>query len=500
MSQGKGSVKTRTVPPVAGALIGSLRGVGYSLETAVADLIDNSITASAGLVSLNFGWNEGNPVATILDDGTGMTETRLVEAMRFGGTGPDVERASNDLGRFGLGLKTASFSQCRKLTVISKTSTGRAAFTWDIDYLAETGTGWQLIEGDDQLPPNLKIDLDSHSTGTLVVWRKIDFGRKEDSPSHSSFTRDLERLDRHLGMVFHRYLDGDAPKLSIQLNGRPIKAWDPFLEARSIPTPNQPIASPGGKILFRGFILPYQDRFATKEEFEDAGGPNGWLLQQGFYVYRQKRLIYSGGWLGLGGTRAWTRDEASKLARLRIDIPNTADRDWQIDIKKSDARPPDAIRQRLQQLADDVRRRAREILVHRGHYGRRSAGSEISRIWRINPENSARRYSVDRSHELIVLLRKKLSGERQALLDSIFALIERTVPVERVWLDVSEKGVESALSDENELVKSALDLARILESNGLPFVEAVSAIQQMDPFDGVQDLREKLLQLDRVKK
>lgn len=492
-------MKTRAVPPVAGALIGSLRGVGYSLETAVADLIDNSITAGASAVSLNWSWNEGNPVASIFDDGTGMTEARLVEAMRFGGTGPDVARTSNDLGRFGLGLKTASFSQCRNLTVISKTRKGQAAFTWDIDYLAKTGAGWQLIEGDEHLSPSLRTDLDDHPTGTLVVWRKIDFGRKEDSPSHASFKRDLERLDRHLGMVFHRFLDGDAPRLAIELNGSPIRAWDPFLETRSVPTPNQPIKSPGGNILFRGFILPYQDRFPTKEEYEDAGGPNGWLLQQGFYVYRQKRLIYSGGWLGLGGTRAWTRDEASKLARLRIDIPNSADRDWQIDIKKSEARPPDAIRQRLQQLADDVRRRAREVLVHRGDYGRRPAGSEVSKIWRINPDNS-RRYSVDRSHELIAMLRKKLSSERQALLESIFALIERTVPVERVWLDVSEKGVDTALPDEGELVRSALDLARILESNGLPFAEAVSAVQRMDPFDGVQGLREKLLLLDRVKK
>ncbi|WP_158005648.1 ATP-binding protein [Tardiphaga robiniae] len=481
-------------------MIKSLRGVGYSLETAVADLIDNSITACASQVSLNLAWNEGNPVAAIFDDGVGMTEAKLVEAMRFGGGGPDTERTVNDLGRFGLGLKTASFSQCRQLTVVSKTHSDQTAFTWDIDYLADMGSNWQLIEGDEGLPLDLRAILNGSSAGTLVVWRKIDFGRKDDFPSHASFKRDLERLDHHLGMVFHRFLDGDAPRLSILLNGSPVKAWDPFLEAYSIPTPIQPIPSPGGRILFRGFILPYQDRFATKEEFDRAGGPNGWLSQQGFYVYRQKRLIYFGGWLGLGPSRSWTRDEASKLARIRIDIPNSADRDWRIDIKKSEARPPDAIRPRLQQLAEDVRRRAREILVHRGDYGRRSATSEVSKIWKINAENSDRRYSIDRTHELVATLRKRLSGDRQSLLDSILDVIERTVPVERVWLDVTEKGVKPVLLDEAASVRSALELVHVLEKNGFAFSDAITAVQKMDPYEGIQGLREKLLQLDRFKK
>src|SRR5262249_56049932 len=95
-----------------------------------------------------------------------------------------------------------------------------------------------------------------------------------------------------------------------------------------------------------------------------GGGPEGWNAQQGFYVYRQRRLLSAGGWLGLGGTRTWTREESSRLARIRIDIPNTADRDWRIDIRKAIARPPDAVRKRLQDIADDVRRRAREVFVH----------------------------------------------------------------------------------------------------------------------------------------
>ena len=122
--------------------------MGYSLETAIADIIDNSIAAHSKLIETHWEWNDGEPVAWILDDGSGMGADRLVEAMRFGGIGPDAARPDEDLGRFGLGLKTASLSQCRQLTVASKTSAGLASFTWDIDELRNDDGGWNLIEGD----------------------------------------------------------------------------------------------------------------------------------------------------------------------------------------------------------------------------------------------------------------------------------------------------------------------------------------------------------------
>src|SRR5262249_27183076 len=155
---------------------------------------------------------------------------------------------------------------------------------------------------------------------------------------------------RHLGMVFHRFIDGDARRIAITISGTPVRAWDPFLQAHeaTIPQPAQKIRSPGGTVAVRGFVLPHRDRFHSEAEFDRAGGPDGWNAQQGFYVYRHRRLLSAGGWLGLGGTRAWTREEPSRLARIRIDIPNTADRDWRIDIRKAIARPPDAIRKRLQ--------------------------------------------------------------------------------------------------------------------------------------------------------
>ncbi|MBK3664789.1 ATP-binding protein [Bradyrhizobium diazoefficiens] len=492
-------MSTRSVPPSASALVASLRGVGYSLETAVADLLDNSISAGASNIEIHWDWNDGHPVASLLDDGHGMTETQLVEAMRFGGVGPDVQRGEGDLGRFGLGLKTASLSQCRQLTAISKSKPRNpvTAFTWDIDRIRPSGSGWNLIEGDEEFDGELLPALKRAASGTLIVWRKIDFGRKVDRPDHAAFMADLERLDRHLGMVFHRFLAGDARRLSIRINGKRIDGWDPFLEKHeaTIRNPEQPIQGPGGRVLVRGYVLPHRDRFRNSDEFESAGGPEGWTAQQGFYVYRQKRLLSAGGWLGLGGSRTWTRDESSRLARIRVDIPNSADHDWRIDIRKAIARPPDAIRRRLQGLAEDIRRKAREVFVHRGQYAPRTAEGAVSRVWQINPAGSKRRYVIRPEHELIALLKERLSIGNYKLLESLLDLIERTVPVDRVWLDVTEQGVPAEEeTDKKELFSAALSMTRLMEKAGMTLHEATARVSAMDPFNKVEHLATQLTQ------
>jgi hypothetical protein len=485
----------RVVPPSASALITSLRGVGYALETAVADLIDNSIAAAANTVDVQLDWNGSRPTVGILDNGSGMAEDRLVEAMRFGGIGPDAARSGTDLGRFGLGLKTASLSQCRQLTVVSKFDGALTGFTWDIDRIKKGGDRWELLEGAEGLKSDALTRLQASKSGTLVAWRKMDFGRKEDMPDHAAFLADIERLDLHVGMVFHRFLDGDARKIRINVNEHPVAGWDPFLETHqaTIRSPEQPIQAPGGTVRVRGFVLPHRDRFANESDFERAGGPGGWTSQQGFYVYRQKRLLMAGGWLGLGKGRAWTREETSRLARIRIDIANTGDEDWQIDIRKAIARPPDAVRSRLQAIADDIRRRAREVFVHRGQYGPRAPRTDVSRIWVIN-QNQRRRYAIQRDHELLAVLNEQLKSSGREVLKGLLDLIERTVPVDRVWLDVSEQGVSlPADIDMDELAKSALSLANAMAKTGMRVEDAIAKVACMDPFDQVKDLGRKLI-------
>lgn len=486
---------SRIVPPSAAALIASLRGVGYSLETAIADLVDNSIAAGALSIDVQFDWNSGQPVASITDDGRGMDESTLIEAMRFGGTGPHQVRSDDDLGRFGLGLKTASLSQCRRLQVTSRTQQGAVSFIWDIDHIRTHGEKWTLIEAGAADRDRALSILGDRRAGTVVEWQNLDFGRQEDQPDHAAFMRSLEQLERHLGMVFHRFLNGDARRLTISLNGRRVLGWDPFLEDNEATrrTPEQQLKGPGGTVRVRGFVLPHRDRFATEDAFNAAGGPDGWTSQQGFYIYRGKRLLSWGGWLGLGGSRAWTREEPSRLARIRIDIPNSADREWRIDIRKAIARIPDGFRKPLGRLAEDVRRRAREVFVHRGQYGARPRSAEVSRIWLVAPEGARRRYTIERQHDLVALVRDKLPASSRELLGALLDHIERTVPVDRVWLDVTENGVPPVDEAQDELIREAADMMRLIEKAGISRKEAAGRVAAMDPFDQIEGLADILL-------
>lgn len=490
------TLPSRQIPPSAAALIESLRGTGYSLETALADLIDNSIAAAATSVELTLEWNDGNPYVIVADDGDGMTEDGIVEAMRFGGAGPTRVRESSDLGRFGLGLKTASLSQSRRVTVASKRNGKMSAFCWDLDHIRKTGDAWELLEGLPELVAHLAASLDAGPSGTVVIWDLIDFGRVRERPTLKAFLAGIERSERHLAMVFHRYLGGDARRLRLSVNGVRVKPWDPYLEdhAATIPRPEQTLDSGGERITARGFILPHPDRFANATALEAAGGPEGWAAQQGFYVYRQKRLLSAGGWLGIGGARAWTREEFSRLARIRIDLPNTIDEDWRIDIRKAQVRPPEALRAQLERIAADVRGIARTVFFHRGRRTEATRPDGIARIWQVNPSTAARRYVIRRDHPLLSLLRERLADPD--VLDALLELMERTVPVDRIWLDTVENGPPAAPGSDpagySLMIESARSICRTMMAAGLSRTAAIAAVARMEPFDSVPDISVRL--------
>jgi len=349
------SDRVRIVPPKASAMLEALRGLGYSTADALADIVDNSISAGATEVRIHFSWEGGERAfISILDNGCGMNDPELEAAMRLGEKSPLDERSDSDLGRFGIGLKTASFSQCRSLTVTSrKPGCAVSCLRWDLDEIAARKDGvWALIEGPAPDSGSRLSVLDGVSSGTLVLWEKLDHivtsGYVADD-----FLKMIDVVETRLAMIFHRLLEGLLPKLRLLINDIPVEPWDPFLTGHPAKSWNSPIArqwTSAGKVEVECHVLPHKDMLSPTDH-EAAAGPDGWNSQQGFYVYRNGRLLLAGGWLGLGYGRAWNREEAQKLARIRLDIPNSADADWKIDIRKATARVPVYLKPWLTKLA-----------------------------------------------------------------------------------------------------------------------------------------------------
>ena len=490
--------------PPASSMIESLRGVGYSLETAIADLIDNSISAHARNVWITFWWEGRRSHIAVLDDGAGMTEAELSEAMRPGSMSPLEGRPADDLGRFGLGLKTASFSQCRQLTVASLQSGQFSTRRWDLDHVARVEE-WQLLKSpvsgsEEMLKPLLKL-----GQGTMVLWEELDrvVGNvpNSDSSSHNHFLSLIDRVESHLAMVFHRFLEGGLAGLSIFINGSDeghrVKAWDPFMRDHSstIATPKERIKTQRGIVEVQGFILPHKDKLKERQ-FEIGAGLEGWTAQQGFYVYRNRRMLVSGGWLGLGQRQAWTREEPYKLARLRLDIPNTADADWGIDIKKSVARAPSYIAFRLRDLAEHVRDKARQVFAHRGSYGPRVPTPDLQRAWRVLQRKDSIAYLVDRSHPLVKQVLDQAGPLKEAVV-VMLRLLEETMPIQRVWIDAVEKGeihqgaFEGSPSADIQAVLDVL-YRHLVETVGLDRPAARSQLLKTEPFHNYPELIEAL--------
>lgn len=478
----------RQVPPKASAMIEALRGLGYSASTALADIIDNSISARARRVDLTFGWDGDNSFIAVLDDGRGMDAATLDRAMRLGDTNPLDQRHSDDLGRFGMGLKTASFSQCRRLTVASRQDGSLNCLRWDLDFLASApDDGWYLLE--DPAPGSEKRlgPLNNLSNGTLVLWEQLD---RVITPgfSEQDFLNLIDSVESHLAMVFHRYLEGPRPRLRIFINGQPVSAWDPFMTEHPA-TFSSPVVRIGA-VTVQSHVLPHKDKLTAAEEASGAG-PHGWTAQQGFYVYRHERLLLAGSWLGLGRGRSWTKEEPHRLARIRIDIPNSDDAAWKIDIRKSTARPPVGIREQLVTLAEDARARARRIFAHRG-VPTRIRGEPVTQAWRVDRFEGGIRYRIDQTHPAVVAVLEQ-AGSLAPELKAMLRIIEETVPVQRIWLDTAEghetprTGFSGETPAEVTRVLMTLYRAKIL-NKGMSPVEARRQLRQMQPFDNHPEL------------
>lgn len=361
-----------TLVPSAQRLMESLRDIGYDPPTAVADLVDNSIEAGATEVRVDFGFAGADSWVRIADNGRGMSSDEIDEALRYG---TRRSYSKNHLGRFGLGLKTASLGQCRCMTVVSRTKEkpGRLEIRrWDLAYIGEADS-WDALKLDSAECRSESTAPLVDTSGVVVFWEKLDRILNYRDPSggwaKESFARLCKEIEEHLAMVFHRFLSGEAKRklpLHIFINGNPVEPWDPF--ARSEPA-TQTMSSQnlifrhGGRSLtvkVSPYVLPSEFRFSSTQARAVASGPKKWNHQQGFYIYRADRMIQSGGW-----NRLRTLDEHTKLARIAIDFSPCADAAFRINVAKRSVQMPDEIKNSLTAIASAVVRLASDAYRQR---------------------------------------------------------------------------------------------------------------------------------------
>lgn len=494
--------KDRKHIPKASTLMGSLRSMGYSFEAAVADVIDNSISAHAQNIHVLFPTTPMDELALgILDDGKGMTKDSLLEAMRYGSLSAEEERSEDDLGRFGMGMKSASLSQCRRLTVVSYERNNLNGFTWDYNHILET-QDWMIQELNDlEIEMLPYIDrLKEQKVGTMVIWEDFDVLSKSSGGQVYSTLMDLRTsLEKSLALIFHRFLSGfNNTRLRIFINELNVKPLDPFLEQHPKTTIKREIEldikdSSGVERMIRvsPFILPFATDLSEKDK-KLVGGIENLRQKQGFYVYRNKRLIIWGTWFGMKH-----RTELTKNARIRVDIPNSLDDIWSIDIKKQQAAIPKQILQRLKKAVEE----ALDFSVRQQTYRGRTTkvDDDIDYIWdRKEGRNNTFYYQINRESRIFQFVRDKMSDEDYSYLETLLAEIENNLPVQDIYVDKSNEAIsppEESVDRLDDIYQLAVTMAStMIETRGNDVEGVIEDLFKVETFHKYPQLKEKLLE------
>lgn len=484
--------------PSADILMLSMRAMGYSFESAVADIVDNSISADASRISLRFGIDPAEVYVAICDDGCGMNQSELFDAMKYGSEQKRDGRADNDLGRFGLGLKAASLSQCRKLTVASKKNGTISACIWDLD-IVEEKQDWYMVECDEDQIKAIKsvIWLDSVEHGTVVVWENFDLLEKSVGSVYSALMKYQDTTANYLALIFHRYLN--RPKttcIEITVNNYRLTGLDPFLEnhnktnvRKRVEIPIKDNTGVERMVVVQPYVLPFQKDLSAEDK-RLSGGMENYRSRQGFYIYRNERLIVWGKWFGR------PRDELTKYARIKVDIPNTLDDIWGIDIKKQSAEIPASIRQRLNRAIDDAMDSAIKAQTYRGRIEK--IDEDVDYIWdRIKERGDQFIYHINRNARIFDLIRQNVDDEMWSRIDMVLEEIEESVPYQQIYIDKSQNRIDDAINDERVaeieakariLIKLAMDMG----TNDRKTI--VGKIFQSEPFNKYPSLMPKLLE------
>lgn len=484
------TLQKASAEPMASSMIETFRAIGYSLETAIADIIDNSISADAKNIRIDRYWHGGKSIITIKDDGCGMSGEDIIKAMRPGSQNPLASRSEKDLGRFGLGLKTASFSQCRKLTVLSKKADFAPVYwSWDLDYVAESNK-WELLHW---IPEGFETSLDDVTSGTIVIWTDLDRVvspnvSEDDENAKIKFSNAMDRVKNHIAMTFHRFIEDKT--CTLYWSAHKIDPWNPFCITEKKIQP-QPLETIRGDVKLKGYVLPHQKSFSSEAAYKTAEGMNGWAGHQGFYVYRGKRLLLAGDWLGL-----FRKEEHYKLVRIQVDLPNTLDSEWQIDIKKSRAFPPAACREQLEAYARLVRGAGAEVYRHRGKILKQRAGVSFQPLWLEKKKDDMWSFVVNRENAIVQTVKDMARTNPEQAIETLLKYIEEAIPTSSIFIKEVEEGStpREPFSGMNEDIIRPM-MTTIFKNKiaeGLTVEQAKKYISGVDPFNRYEALIETL--------
>lgn len=479
--------KYQIVKPNPEDLLESVRSFGYSLETAIADLIDNSISAKSSIVKIDFVYRGNDSYVRIFDNGIGMTESALLDAMRLGSNNPNKIRDKEDLGRFGLGMKTASFSQCKRLTVVTKNKNSKVSIAcWDLDFIA-LKKEWCLIcdfaSSASQRNVNEKF---CNSTGTIILWEKLDRILEDIKSGNDSdhFNRKIEKVKIHIGLVFHKLIE--KQKLTIYINDTKIESINPFVISEKIDSlelQEEVLTIRKHPIVIQPFILPHESKYLESNN-TNRDLIKGFNAHQGLYIYRNDRLIIYGGWLDLD----LKEKESQRLCRISICIDNSLDKEWQIEVQKSKAKIPDIIRKEVKIICQKSIDRAIKVYSFRGLYLKRSRRvNDLEFTWMTKLKNGKKEYELNKNHFLYKKI-KELMAEHSSFFEKYIEIIEQSLPVGMIINDFSDHNL--MIKDLNtESIKNTKliyeSLLKGLLDDGMSEYDAICHLNKFDLFQNI---------------
>ena len=440
--------RTHEKTPHAKMLLVALLSVGYINETAIADIVDNSVSGMATKIELYFDWD--NRRIIVADNGLGMDYQELMDAMEIGSADPNEIRPSQDLGRFGLGLKTASFSMAKKLLVVSKKNSIVSNAEWDLDMVAFEDK-WEVSEYDELEISEILESVNTYThynnweQGTLIIISELDRLIDEDNIEKSKkyFYKMVRSIKSHLAITFHRFMEEDG--LQIFVNGNEIIPWNPFwIESPStMELAREELFDGKNEVIVEPYILPHKNKFGSEEEYKKAAGAKDWRGQQGFYVYRSRRLLVYGTWFG-----KLKKEPAYNLARIKLDMSADSDFEWDIDIKKSKATLPVVIEEQITQIAYLAIEKSVAVYNSRGVYNRKNTANNTSLkyVWEQRKNTSGNyMFYLNKKHPMLLKILSEMDENAQKQLKTYLSLIESYSPT--MLSGVMDKDTDFMVSD-----------------------------------------------------